>query len=146
MHGRGPRSSVDLLAAALAFADADLVGPLAFLAFLEPVADASRHLARRADEHHVRHRHGRRLVDDPAGHHLRAAHLRAVADRARLLVTLDRVEVLDHDLPVARARVEDPSLLPAVLAAEHLDEVALPDLHLRAHSLTAPLAPERRFS
>ena len=38
------------------------------------------------------------------------------------------VQVLDDDLAVARTRVEDAALLAAILAGEHLDEVAL--LHL----------------
>ena len=43
------------------------------------------------------------------------------------------VEVLDDDPSVARARLEDASLLAAVLAGEHLDEVALLDPHGGCH-------------
>src|SRR3954447_12749851 len=124
-------SPIDLLAAALALADADL--DVARLVVLEPIPDARRHLARRADEHHVPDRHRRREVDDPARGHLRAAHARGVAHRARLHMPLRRVQVLDHDLPLARARVEDVALLPAVFAREHLHEIALPDLHCCCH-------------
>src|SRR4051794_33253511 len=103
---------VDLLAAAVALADAHLDLPA--LAFLEAVADAGRQLARGADEHHVRGRDGGSAVDDPARRDLRAAHAPGVADRARLLVLLEDVQVLDDHLPVTRARFQDPSLLAAV--------------------------------
>src|SRR4029078_7424134 len=39
------------------------------------------------------------------------------------------VQVLDDDLPVVRARVDDPALLAAILAREHLDPVSLVHLH-----------------
>src|SRR5205807_1830119 len=109
-------------AVALANADLDL---LAALAFLEPVADARRQLARRADQHHVRRGHGGSALDAAARRDLGAAHAAGIADRARLLVLRHQVQVLDDDLPIARARVDDPPLLPAILAGQHLDGVAL---------------------
>src|SRR6476469_6073167 len=115
---------VDLLAAAVALADAHL-DLVAVLAFVEPVVDAGRPLARRADGHHVRRRHGGRALDAPAGGDPRSAHAALVANRARLLVLRLHVEVLDDHLPVTRACLEDPSLLAAVLAGEHLDGVTL---------------------
>src|SRR4051794_31255599 len=124
---------VDLLAAAFALADAHL-DLLAVLALVEAVPDAGRQLARRADEHHVRRRHGRRALDAPAGRDLRAAHAARVADRPRLLVLRLQVQVLDDDLPVARERLEDPPLLAAVLAGEHLDGVTFLEFQ-RCHVL-----------
>src|SRR3954471_12986064 len=120
MSRRRP-SAVDLLAAAGPLADAHL-DRLA-LDVLEAMADASRKLAGRADEHDVRDVDGRGAVDDPAGRHLGRAHPVRVANRARLLVSLHDVEVLDDDLAVAWARVEDAALLAAVLAAQHLNDV-----------------------
>ena len=46
---------------------------------------------------------------------------------------LREVEVLDDHAPVTRARLEDPSPLAAVLAGEHLDEIALLDSHGGGH-------------
>src|ERR687887_409857 len=63
------------------------------------------------------------------GRHAGAAHAARVLDRPRLRVPLDDVQVLDDDLAVLRARVDDAALLAAVLAAEDVDEVALPDSH-----------------
>src|SRR4051794_1855854 len=103
------------------------------MALFRRVADPRRQLAGRADDHHVAHRHGRRLVDDPAGGDLGAAHAVRVADRTRLLVAARDVEVLDQRLPVGRPRVDDAALLAAVLAGEHLHEVAFLHLHLRRH-------------
>src|SRR5690242_17538286 len=101
---------VDLLAAAVALADAHL-DQLAVLALVEPVPDAGRQLAGRADEHHVRRRDGSRALDAAARCDLRAAHAARVANRAWLLVLGLHVEVLHDHLPVAREGLEDPPLL-----------------------------------
>ena len=56
----------------------------------------------------------------------------------------------DAHAALARARLEDAALLAAVLAADHLDEVALLHLELRwelrCHAATAPPAPATRSS
>src|SRR6478609_535597 len=124
------RSPVDLLAAAFALADAHL-DVVAALGVLEAVADAGRQLAGRADEHHVRRRDRCGDRDDPAGRDLGAAHAVRVADRPRLLMLLEDVQVLDDDLAVTRARLDDPPLLAAVLAGQHLDGVALLEFECR---------------
>src|SRR4029077_16593103 len=100
MSPRRRPSAIDVLAAAVALADADLVR-LA-LDLREAVADAARELAGRADDHHVAARHRGRAVENAARGHLRAAHATRVPDRTRLLVLAHDVQVLDHDLPVAR--------------------------------------------
>jgi hypothetical protein len=48
-------------------------------------------------------------------------------------VPLREVEVLDDHAAGARPRLQDPTLLAAVLAGEHLDEVALLDSHAGGH-------------
>ena len=106
------------------------VSPLTLLD-LDP--DARRQLADGADEHHVRDVDGRGLLDPAARGHLRAAHAVGVAQRARARVPRHHVQVLDEHAAVARARLDDPALLAAVLAGEDLDEIALLDLHLRCH-------------
>src|SRR5262249_41242660 len=108
------------------------------LLLLEAVADARRQLARGADDHHVRHVHGRGAIDDPAGDHLRAAHAAGVADRPPLPGPLPDVQVLDRHLAGAPARFADAARLAAVLAGEHLPRVAL--FHFQCH-LRAPLEP-----
>src|SRR3954466_15738307 len=120
---RSQPSAIDLLAAAFALADPHLDG--AFSRLLEVVADPRRELAGRADEHHIGDRNRRRDLHAAARGDLRSAHATRVADRTRLLMLGHQVEVLDDHLPLARARVEDPSLLAAVLAGQHLDGVAL---------------------
>jgi hypothetical protein len=45
----------------------------------------------------------------------------------------DHVQVLDEDAALLRARLENTTLLAAVLAAQHLDEIALLDLHGLGH-------------
>jgi hypothetical protein len=56
-----------------------------------------------------------------------------VAHRARPRVALDHVQVLDEHAALLRTRLEDTALLAAVLAAQHLDEIALLDLHRLSH-------------
>src|SRR4051794_39435020 len=121
-------SAVDLLAAVGALADADLHRRA--VVFLRVHADARRALADGADDHHVPDGQRRRAVDDPAGQDLRAAHAARVADRARLRVPLDEVQVLDDDLAVARKRLDHAAFLAAVLAAEDVDDVAFANSHL----------------
>src|SRR5205814_6631363 len=122
---------VDLLAAvgALANADVQLLVLDGFL--LHP--DPRRPVAGRADDHHVGDRHGRCLLDHAAWRHLRPAHPAGVAHRLRTRMALDRVQVLDDHAALGRARVEDAALLTAVLALDHVDEVALLDFHFRCH-------------
>src|SRR5947207_1470585 len=122
---------VDLLTAVLVLADAD--ADRLVLDRLDHGADARRALAGRADDHHVRDRQRRRLLDDPAGDDLGAAHAARVLNRARTLVPLDHVHVLDEDAAVLRQRRDHAALLAAVLALQHLDDVALADLQGLAH-------------
>src|SRR5205807_6894681 len=123
----GPQSPVDLLSAVHALADAYLHVLAVRLALADP--DAGRPLAHGAHDHHVADRQRRRLVDHAAGRHRRAAHPARVLDRPRLRVSLGDVEVLDDDLAVLRPRVDHSALLASVLAAQYVDEVALPDAH-----------------
>src|SRR5262245_31426747 len=124
-------SAVDLLAAALALADADVDDLALHFSFGHP--DAGGVAARGAHDHDVRDRHGRGLVEDAAGHDLRAAHARRVADRTRLRVPLRDVQVLDDDPALGRTCLDDPAPLSAVLSGEHLHRVALLHLHLLSH-------------
>src|SRR4029453_652502 len=128
-------SFVDLLAAVLALADAQLDHPPVPLALFDP--DARRPVAHRADDHDVSDRKRCRLLDDTARRHSSCAHATRVLNRARLGVSLDDVEVLDDDLAVPRPRVDDASLLAAVLAAEDVDEIALAYSHGVSHQRTS---------
>ena len=103
------------------------------LELLDVDADARRLLAGRAHEHDVRDLDRRRLLEDAARRHLRATHAGGVADRRRLAVPLDEIQVLDDDAALARACLDDTALLAAVLAGEHLHGVALLDLHRCCH-------------
>src|SRR5262245_33313812 len=123
--------AIDLLAAALALADAD-PGDLALHDLLDD-ADTRRVATRGTHDHDVRHRDGCGLVEAATGHDGRASHAGGVADRPRLRVSLGHVEVLDDHAALGRARLDDPAPLPAVLAGEHLDGVALLDLHGGGH-------------
>src|SRR5437868_352046 len=122
---------VDLLRAVRVLADANANGLI--LDLLDDGADARRLLARRADDHHVRDRQRRRLLHDPARDDLRAAHAARVLDRTRALVALDHVDVLHDHAAVLRDRLDDAALLPAVLAADDVHDVALADLHRLGH-------------
>src|SRR5205085_2277593 len=96
---------VDLLAAVGALADPH--ARVLVLDVLDLHPDPRRAVARRADDHDVVDRYGRRLRDHAAGRHLSTAHAARVAHRTRLRVPLDRVEVLDDHAALARARVDD---------------------------------------
>src|SRR6201987_4372118 len=122
---------VDLLPAVGVLAHADPDGLV--LDLLDDGADARRLLARRADDHHVRDRQRCRRLDDPARDDLRAAHAARVLDRARGLMALDHVDVLDDHAAVLRDRLDDAHLLAQVLAAVDVHDVALPDLHRLGH-------------
>src|SRR5205807_9246967 len=61
--------------------------------------------------------------------------------RADGLVTLHLVDVLDHHLAAVRVHVYDTTLLAAVLAAQHLDGVAL--LYLQPGHLLEHLRSQR---
>src|SRR5829696_2900712 len=127
MSRRGPSSTVDLLAAVGALADAD--ANRAGLPLPHDRADAGRAPAGRADDHQVRDLDRPGPLDHAAGLDLRGAHPARVAHRARPRVALDHVQVLDEHAALLRTRLEDTALLAAVLAAQHLDEIALLDLH-----------------
>src|ERR687886_1174097 len=96
-------STIDLLAAVGALADAHLLQLAVVLALVD--ADPRRPLADRADDHHVRDLDRRRLVDDAARNDLRAAHPVRVAHRTRARMPLDDVQVLDDHAALLRARV-----------------------------------------
>src|SRR5438552_1444825 len=127
-----PSSSVDLLPATFAFADAN-AHRLALDLFLQD-PDARRRIGARTDDHDVSDRDRSRLVDDPAGDDLGAAHPGRVLDRTRSRVALGDVQVLDDDPALGGTRLDDAASLAAVLAGEHLYEIALPHLHLDSHS------------
>src|SRR6266540_818395 len=110
-----PQSPVDLLAAVGPLADANPDVLVVLLALDDP--DPGRPVAARAHDHHVPDGNRGRLLDHAAGRHRGAAHPARVLDRARLRMPLDEVEVLDDDLAVLRARIDDAALLAAVLAA-----------------------------
>src|SRR5215218_2270546 len=129
-----PLSPVDLLAAVRSAADAD--PRRAALDVARDGADTGRAIADGADDHHVRDRDRAGLFDHAAGLDLRSAHPARIRHRARARVSLDHVQVLDDDAALFRARLEDPSLLAAILAAQHLHQVALPHLH-RLHQRTS---------
>src|SRR5918995_43408 len=102
-------SFVDLLAAALALADADV--DAAALRLLLGHTDARRVATDRADDHYVRDRNRRGLVHDPAGDDLGATHPRGVANRPRLRMPLGDVQILDQHAALGRARLDDPAAL-----------------------------------
>src|SRR5215218_120355 len=136
MWGRGPPLTVKDLPAVGALADANLdAAPLLVVA--ELVADTAGPIARRADDHHVRDRERRGQLDHASRLDLGLAHPARVLHRARLAVLLDKIEVLDHDAPLARIGLDDAALLAAVLAREHLNEVTLADLHAVRHQRTS---------
>src|SRR5918998_2965205 len=126
-------STIHLLAAVGATTDADALRPL--LRLLDDHADARGPVAHGADEHHVRDRDRAGLLDHAAGLDLRCAHPARALHRPRLRVPLDDVQVLDEDAALLRPRLQDAALLATVLAAEHLDEIAL--LHLHRHQRTS---------
>src|SRR5664280_1323924 len=100
-------------------------------------ADPRRLVADRADDHHVRGVDRSRLLDDSAGHYLRATHATGVLHCPRPGVALDLVQVLDDDAALARARFDNAALLTLVLAAQDLDQVALLDFQLDCHHNTS---------
>src|SRR4051794_3009987 len=124
-----PPSADDLLVAALAEANAHGLA----LDLLDVHAEARRLLAGRTHEHDVRDLDRRRLLEDSAWRHLRASHAGLVADRLRLAMALDEVEVLDDDAALARACLDHTALLAAILAGDDLHGVALLDLHGCCH-------------
>src|SRR4029077_9486659 len=99
--------------------------------------DAGGLLAGRADDHHVRDRHRRRLLDAAARNDRRAAHAARVLDRARALMPDDHVDVLDEDATVLRVRLDDAALLAAVLAFHDLHGVAFAHLQCLCHYKTS---------
>src|SRR5918994_1353408 len=131
----GPPSAVDLLAAVGTLADAD--ANRAGLPLPHDRADAGRAPAGRADDHHIRDLNRPGLLDHAPGLDLRGTHPARVAHRARPRVALDHVQVLDEHAALLRARLEDTALLAAVLAAQHLDEIAFLDLHRLGHQRTS---------
>ena len=102
-------------------------------------SDAGRLVADGADEHHVRDVEGRRLLDDPARNDLLAAHAARVADRPRLRVPLDHVEVLDDDAAATRACLDNAATLAAVLPGEDLHEIPFLDSSSWRPCVRAPL-------
>src|SRR5690606_29138136 len=101
------------------------------LATLDAVADPRR-AAGAAHDRHVRHVDRHVLVDDAALHR----------GPGRPLVTLRDVDAVDDDLVAVTEHAGDPTLLPDVLAGEHLHAIALLDLH----GVTAPPARATRFA
>src|SRR4051794_21898803 len=95
---------VDLLAALRVLADPD--ANRLVLHVLRVGADPRRLLARRADDHHVRHLDRRRPLDDAARDDRRAAHAARVLNRPRTRVPLDEVDVLDEDTALLRQRFD----------------------------------------
>ncbi len=79
------------------------------------------------------YRKRRREVDDAAGLDLGLAHPARVLHRARLAVPLDEVQVLDDDALLDGVGLDDAPLLAAVLAGEHLNQVALANFHCACH-------------
>src|SRR5215216_4491337 len=135
--GSRPASAVEHLPAVGAPADPDLRAAFAFLRIAVLVADPRRAVAGRADEHDVRDVDRGRDVEDAARLHLHLAHPAGIAHRPRPAVLLHDVQVLDDHAPVGRTRLEDATLLAAIFSGEHLDEVALLDLHPRRHYRTS---------
>src|ERR687886_531647 len=118
---------VDLLAAIGPLADAHV--DVLVLDGLLLHSDPGRPVAGRADDHDVVDRHGRGFRDHAAGRHLRPAHAARIAERPRLRMPLDDVQVLDDHAPLGRPRVDDAALFAAVFALDHVDEVAFADFH-----------------
>src|SRR5215210_1778705 len=92
-------------------------------------AYSRRPVADRAHDHHVRYRQRRGDLHHASGHDRRRPHPAGAAHRARALVLLHHVQVLDDDAALLRARLDDSTLLAAVLAGDDLDEVAAADSH-----------------
>src|SRR4051794_6025744 len=114
------RSLLDICVTARAPAVADLLAAVG-----DAVADASCFIAARAHERDVVDADGRFLLDHATGRHLGAARS---LDRARLRMALDHVDLLDDQPAILGQHLEHLAAASDVLAGQHLDLVAAPDL------------------